>query len=167
MSKTHRFMLILGSLLLSSGGAVTSVSQTMSPTTVSSQYIRQSVPDENTLARLVWATMIALDNANRTDNYTILYQLGSPQFQSRNSPEQLSLIFQNLRTNRVDIGRTILSTPTYYIPPQILEDGTLRLRGGFDFRPKSVRFDLIYANINGGWQINAISVVEMSSLAPK
>lgn len=131
------------------------------------QRYQQALPDENVLARLVWSTMVALDNANRTDNYSILNSLGSPQFQMRNSPEQLSDIFLNLRQNRVDIGRTILSTPRYYIPPAILPDGTLRLRGGFDYRPKSIRFDLIYVNIGGGWQINAISVVEMDAGDPK
>lgn len=128
---------------------------------------RQTVPDENVLARLVWSTMIALDNANRTNNYTVLNSLGSPNFQRRNSPEKLSNIFSNLRQNRVDIGRTILSTPNYYQPPEILADGTLRLRGGFDYRPKSIRFDLIYANLGGGWRIAAISVVEMDANAPK
>ncbi|MGJ8562329.1 MAG: hypothetical protein ACSHXY_02145 [Alphaproteobacteria bacterium] len=137
------------------------------PASSQKQQWRQAVPDENTLARLVWATMIALDNANRTENYTVLYFLGSPDFQRRNAPRQLSDIFLNLRQNRVDIGRTILSTPTYYIPPEILSDGTLRLRGGFDYRPKSVRFDLLYANVNGGWRINAISVVEMDATEPK
>lgn len=139
-------------------------SQTTSQAQIQSQY---ALPNENTLARLVWSTMIALDNANRTNNYSILYQLGSPSFQKRNTPAQLSNIFSLLRANRVDIGRTVLSTPNYYTPPNILPDGTLRLRGGFDYRPKSIRFDLIYANINGGWQINAIAVVEMDSTAPK
>lgn len=128
---------------------------------------RQAVPDENILARLVWSTMIALDNANRTNNYTVLNSLGSPEFQRRNSPERLSEIFSDLRQNRVDVGRTILSTPSYYRTPEILADGTLRLRGGFDYRPKSVRFDLIYANIGGGWRITAISVVELDAGAPK
>jgi len=128
---------------------------------------KQAVPDENVLARLVWSTMVALDNANRTNNYSVLNSLGSPEFQRRNTPQRLSEIFSNLRRNRVDIGRTILSTPSYYRPPEILSDGTLRLRGGFDYRPKSVRFDLVYANIGGGWQITAISVVEMDAGVPK
>lgn len=128
---------------------------------------RSSVPDENTLARLVWSTMVALDNANRTENYSVLYSLGSSGFQQKNSPQKLAQNFSALRQNRVDIGRTILSTPSYYLPPAILSDGTLRLRGGFDYRPKSVRFDLIYSNIGGGWRINALSVVEMDASAPK
>ena len=128
---------------------------------------RQAVPDENVLARLVWSTMIALDNANRTNNYTVLNSLGSEEFQRRNTSERLSGIFSNLRQNRIDLGRTVLSTPSYYRPPEILSDGSLRLRGGFDYRPKSIRFDLIYSNIGGGWQISAISVVEMDASEPK
>lgn len=129
--------------------------------------VRQSVPDENTLARLVWSTMVALDNANRTENYSVLYRLGSPEFQQRNTPQQLAQSFTALRQNRVDVGRAILTTPSYYIPPQTLRDGSLRLRGGFDYRPNSIRFDLVFKNIGGGWTLSAISVVEMDANAPK
>jgi hypothetical protein len=135
--------------------------------TISDLRSQRNLPDENTLARLVWSTMVALDNANRTDNYSVLYQLGTVGFQRQNTPAKLNQSFANLRENRVDIGRAILSTPTYYQPPAILTDGTLRLRGGFDFRPNSIRFDLIYKNIGGGWRINAISVVQMDSMSPR
>jgi len=126
-----------------------------------------AVPDENTLARLVWSTMVALDNANRTENYTVLRSLGTDAFRVRNSSAQLAVNFGDLRNNRVDIGRAILSSPTYYIPPQITPQGYLRLRGGFDYRPKSIRFDLLYSLEGGGWRITAMSVVEMDSNAPK
>lgn len=125
--------------------------------------LRSPIPDENTLARLVWTTMVALDNANRTSNYSVIHALGSPDFQRRNSPAQLEQSFTELRQNRVDVGRAILMTPSYYIPPQILDDGSLRLRGGFDYRPKSIRFDLVFKNIIGGWSLSAISVVEIDS----
>ncbi len=143
--------------------------QTAAAQTASSMQARanQSVPDENTLARLVWSTMIALDNANRTANYSVLYGLGSPDFQRRHSPDTLARSFTALRQNRVDVGRAILTTPSYYIPPQILSDGSLRLRGGFDYRPNSIRFDLVYKNIGGGWSLSAISVVELDANSPK
>ncbi len=143
--------------------------QTIQPTrpAATQPQIRQAVPDNNTLARLVWSTMVALDNANRTDNYAVLYGLGSPDFQRRNSPDQLAQSFTALRQNRVDVGRAILTTPSYYIPPQILKDGSLRLRGGFDYRPSSLRFDLVFKNIGGGWSLSAISVVEMDANSPK
>jgi len=111
--------------------------------------------------------MVALDNANRTENYSVLYSLGAPEFQRRNSPNQLGALFSELRRNRVDVGRAILTSPTYYQPPSILPDGSLRMRGGFDYRPNSIRFDLIYTNVGGGWRIKAISVVEMDAATPR
>lgn len=125
------------------------------------------VPDENTLARLVWSTMIAVDNANRTGDYGVLYGLMSPNFQQSGSPQVLAQTFANLRQQRVDIGRTILTSPVYYIPPQILKDGSLRLRGGFEYRPKSIRFDILFELVDGGWSLSAISIAEMDFKALK
>ncbi len=122
-----------------------------------------ALPDESTLARLVWTSMIEVDSANRTGNYSVLHALGSPDFQQQNSVDDLSQLFSTLRENRVDIGRAILLEPEYHIPPGIDEQGVLRLRGGFEFRPKAVRFDILFQNIGGGWRILAISIAEMNS----
>ncbi|WP_017930830.1 hypothetical protein [Robiginitomaculum antarcticum] len=128
---------------------------------------QRAVPDENVFARLVWSTMIALDNANRTGNYSVLYALGSPSFQQKYPIGQLSQSFSNLRTQRVDVGRAIMIKPTYYISPAIIPSGDLRLRGAFEYRPQALRFDLIYRNIDGGWRLHAISVAQMDSDAPR
>ena len=155
------------SLALLMGAPPAAFAQSRPSTPVPASRPNITVPDENTLARLVWSTMVALDNANRTENYTILNNLGTTAFRRRNSPAQLADNFSDLRANRVDIGRAILSSPTYYIPPQITAQGHLRLRGGFEYRPKSIRFDLLYSLEGGGWRITAMSVVEMDANAPK
>lgn len=111
--------------------------------------------------------MIAVDNANRTGNYDVIYGLMSPRFQSTNTAATLARTFAPLRRNRVDIGRAILMSPNYYTPPNITQSGQLRLRGGFDYRPKSVRFDLVFEPVNGGWGLSAISIAEMDFAAPK
>ena len=157
------FSLLLATLLLGAGTAPTLAQQRVTAV----QTRTAPVPDENTLARLVWTTMVTLDNANRTNNYSVLHALGSDSFQRRNTPLALQASFAPLRNNRVDVGRVVLSTPTYYIPPQILPDGSLRLRGGFDFRPNAVRFDMVFVNIGGGWQLSALSVVETDVNAPR
>lgn len=133
---------------------------------VSAQSAR-AAPDANTQARLVWSTLVALDNANRTGNYDVLYALGSPGFQQGNSPEALAQSFAPLRQSRIDVGRAILVSPTYYIPPAIDGQGNLRLRGGFEFRPRTIRFDMIFAQIGDGWRLHALSVVEADASAPR
>ncbi len=116
--------------------------------------------DRNMSARLVWSTMIALDNANRTGDYSILRALGAPAFQTNNSVGSLYDTFRNFRESQTDLGHTILIEPTYYLPRTIDQKGLLRLRGGFETRPMAIRFDLIFKQVGGAWQLFAISVIE-------
>lgn len=116
--------------------------------------------DRSISARLVWSTMIALDNANRTGDYSILHALGAPGFQTNNSVGSLYDSFRNFRDTRTDLGRAILIEPTYYMPRTIDKDGLLRLRGGFETRPLAIRFDLIFQQVEGAWRLLAISVIE-------
>jgi len=107
--------------------------------------------------------MVAVDNANRTGNYAVLHALCAPEFQRQTTVDELASTFAKLRENRVDIGRALLLNPSYHIPPQINDQGYLRLRGGFESRPQAVRFDILFAPVNGGWRIAALSVAEMDS----
>lgn len=116
--------------------------------------------NEALYARLVWTTMVALDNANRTGDYSILHALGAPGFQNNNSVGSLYDTFRAFRENQTDLGRSLLVEPTYYLPPAVDKDGLLRLRGGFETRPKAIRFDILFQSVNGAWQLLALSVIE-------
>lgn len=123
----------------------------------------RTMPDENTLARLVWSTMITLDDANETGNYAVLHQSGAPEFVRSQSPEKLAGLFSELRGRNVDLSRTLSISPTWDMPPAINEAGYLRLRGGFEFRPRAVRFDILFRLSEGDWKILGLSVVEMDA----
>ena len=107
--------------------------------------------------------MLTLDNANRTGNYDVFYALCAPEFQQTTSVDEIVNQFQSLRQQRVDIGRAILLEPTYFLEPHYTDAGLLRLRGGFEFRPEAVRFDLLFSQERQGWKIMAISVAEMAT----
>tara|TARA_R110002072_G_scaffold163420_1_gene316090 strand:- start:1175 stop:1597 length:423 start_codon:yes stop_codon:yes gene_type:complete len=121
------------------------------------------IPDDSVLARLIWSTMLEVDSANRTGNYSVLHALASPQFQRQHSVEDLAQLFGSLRERRVDVGKAILIEPTWYLPPVIDNAGLLRLRGGFEYRPLAIRFDVLYRFVSGGWRIDAISVAQMKT----
>jgi hypothetical protein len=104
--------------------------------------------------------MIALDNANRTGDYSILHALGAPGFQASNSVGSLYDTFRNFRDTQTDLGRSILVEPAYYLPRTIDSKGLLRLRGGFETRPMAIRFDLMFQQVDGAWRLLAISVIE-------
>jgi hypothetical protein len=114
------------------------------------------VPDQLTLAKLVWSTMAAVDHANKTGNYFVLRELGSPAFQSSNTALTLAGVFGRLRGQRLDLADTFLVEPVFDFPPRI-EGGLLRMRGAFRLRPTGIQFDLLY-QWNGTWQLHGIAI---------
>ena len=66
---------------------------------------------------LIRSTLLALDQANKTGNYTVLRDLGAPGFQATNNPAQLGDIFANLRRERIDLsGVAVLRAATDLLP---------------------------------------------------
>ena len=114
------------------------------------------LPDSKSVLRLVWTTMAAVDHANKTGNYSVLRQLGSPGFQANNSPAALAAIFAQIRQQRIDVESTLLLEPILDFPPRS-EGGLLRVRGAFRMRPTRLEFDLLY-QWDGAWKLYAIAL---------
>ena len=123
-------------------------------------------PDERTALKLLWGTMAAIDQANRTGNYSVLRDLGAPSFQTNNSAATLGGIFQALRAQQVDLGYTLVVSPTLQFPPAIVQGGLLRIRGTFPLRP-TIAFDLLFQNISGQWRIFGIAVAPIVAQPPQ
>ena len=116
------------------------------------------VPSPMELSKLVWSTMLAIDQANRSGNYSVLRDLGAPGFQANNDAAQLAGIFAFLRQQEIDLSNTILLTPTFTAPPAMAAADVLRLRGQFGLRPITINFDLYYQWINGRWKLFGVAI---------
>lgn len=116
------------------------------------------VPDQSSLLKLLWSTMAAVDQANKTGNYSVLRDLGSAGFQANNNAATLGEVFAGIRTGRIDLSDTLLLTPTYEFAPQIIGPGLLRMRGSFNMRPAGVAFDLVY-QWDQGWRLHGVSIL--------
>lgn len=127
---------------------------------------QETVPDSMTVAKLVWSTMAAADQANRTGNYSVLHDLGAPAFQAVNSVGSLAGIFQALRNAQIDLGFTLLVNPNYDFPPAIVQGGLLRIRGSFPLRPAQIGFDLLFQNVNGQWRVYGMAVAPLPAQRP-
>lgn len=115
-------------------------------------------PDQFEAARLVWTTLIAVDQANRTGNYSVLRDLGSPRFREANDAARLAGIFANIRGQNLALDRTVLLTPIYDEPPAVRDDGMLRIRGSFVTRPVGVAFDMLFEPLDGEWRLFGIGI---------
>ena len=113
--------------------------------------------DRNGVLMLVRSTLIALDQANKTGNYTVLRDLGAPAFQA-NSAARLGEIFAGLRHESLDLSGVAVLDPELTLLPQIDAEGMMRMTGFFPSAPAQINFDLVYAPVNGQWRLFAITV---------
>jgi hypothetical protein len=113
--------------------------------------------DRNGVIMLVRSTLLALDQANKTGNYTVLRDLGAPGFQS-NTAARLAEIFAKLRNDNLDLAGVAVIDPQLSLLPQIEGNGLMHMTGFFPSAPAQVNFDLSFAPVNGQWRLFGISV---------
>jgi hypothetical protein len=116
-----------------------------------------SVPDDYKLAMLIRTSLIALNQANQTGNYSVLRDLGAPAFAQANNPAQLAERFVNLRRRAIDLEPILVIDPQV-TAPAIDEHGLLHLEGYFPTRPERVHFELMFQFINAQWRLFGIAV---------
>ena len=107
---------------------------------------------------LVRTSLLALDQANKTGNYTVLRDIGSPGFQFSNTAARLGEIFVSGRRDNLDLSGVAVVEPTLSTAPQLDANGMMRLTGTFPSVSTQVRFDLIFTPINGQWKLFGMSV---------
>ena len=120
--------------------------------------------DRNGVLILIRSSLLALDQANKTGNYTVLRDLGSPGFQT-NTAARLAEIFASQRKDNVDLSGVAALEPQLTLLPQIESNGMMHMMGFFPSVPTQVNFELIYAPVQRQWRLFGLSV-SMGQAAP-
>jgi hypothetical protein len=113
--------------------------------------------DRNGVIMLIRSTLLAVDHANKTGNYTVLRDIGAPGFQN-NTAAKLGEIFAKLRNDRLDLSGVAVIDPQLSLLPQIEANGMMHMVGFFPSVPAQVNFELMYAPVDGQWRLFGISV---------
>ncbi len=114
--------------------------------------------DRNGVLMLVRSALIAVDQGNKTGNYTVLHDLGAPGFQAANNAARLGEIFAKLRNDKVDLSGVAAIEPQLSLLPQIESNGMMHMAGFFPSVPSQVNFELIFAPVEGQWRLFGVSV---------
>jgi hypothetical protein len=149
----------LGLLIL---GAVTTSAQQTPPQPHQAPPQQQAAPkpaniDRNGVLMLIRSTLLALDHANRTGNYTVLRDLGAPGFQV-NTAAKLAEIFAKQRGDKLDLSGVAVIDPQLSLLPQIEPNGLLHMAGFFPSVPSQVNFELMFAPVEGQWRVFGVSL---------
>jgi hypothetical protein len=115
------------------------------------------VPPPESMVIMIRSSLLALSQANQTNNYAVLNALGSDSFRTTNPPQRLSENFAAFRANRIDLSPVSLINPQLSAQPAIV-DGRLRLVGFFPSQPMQVNYDLSYEASAGTWKLHGLAV---------
>lgn len=113
--------------------------------------------DRNGVLILVRGAVLALDQANKTGNYSVLRDLGAPGFQT-NTAADLAAIFASQRKDEIDLGGVAVLEPQLTLLPQIETNGMLHMAGFFPSVPTQVNFEVLFAPVDRKWKLFGISV---------
>jgi hypothetical protein len=124
--------------------------------------------DRNGVLILIRSALLALDQANKTGNYTVLRDLGAPAFQV-NTAARLAEIFVKQRSDNLDLSGVAVIEPQLSLLPQIEANGMMRMAGFFPSVPSQVNFELVFVPVNGQWRLFGISVTigQSAPVAPE
>jgi hypothetical protein len=156
-------LLILGLLglgLVVAGAVTASAQQTPPHPAVVPQQAAAPKPaniDRNGVLMLIRSTLLALDHANKTGNYTVLRDLGAPGFQA-NTAARLAEIFAKQRGDKLDLSGVAVIDPQLSLLPQIEPNGLLHMAGFFPSVPSQVNFELLFAPVDGQWRVFGVSL---------
>lgn len=118
---------------------------------------QSQIPQAAGLIVLIKGSLIALNQANQTGNYTVLHALGSDGLRASTNPQNLAQSFAGFRQRNVDLSPAIFLDPQLTRPAAI-EGGRLHLVGAFPTQPFRITFDFWFEPSQGQWkfvQLNA------------
>ncbi len=115
------------------------------------------LPNAYKLNMLIRTTLIALNQANQTGNYSVLRDLGTPQFQSLNSDARLAEIFAALRNRKLDLSPLLFFDPKLIREPAMRPGGLLRLTGYIPTDPERILFDMGFERVGDQWCLSPSS----------
>ncbi|HTT47241.1 MAG TPA: hypothetical protein VMG39_04465 [Pseudolabrys sp.] len=101
---------------------------------------------------LIKTSLLTLNDANITGNYTVLHAKLAKPFRDQFSPDRLKQAFKSFADQKIDWGLIATKPPVATSESKIDSRGALLLRGYFDTRPSRVTYDLDFLPSEGEWK---------------
>jgi hypothetical protein len=118
----------------------------------------QKAPEPAMQEVLIKTTLLTFNDANVTQNYSVLHSKLSKQFRDQFSPERLKEVFKPFVEQKIDIDLIAAKPPIPAKAAEIDDRGVLSLTGHFDTKPSHVFYDLGYVMSDGEWKPIKINV---------
>jgi hypothetical protein len=123
------------------------------------------IPSADVIVILIRSTLLSLNDALRTGNYTVLRDLASPSFREANNAGRLHQIFSSLSAQRIDLSAVAILAPKLTLGPSIDQDKRLHIAGYFPGEPVQLNFELVFEAVASQWRLYGIAVNPAKSVS--
>ena len=101
---------------------------------------------------LIKTSLLSLNDANLTGNYTVLHAKLAKPFRDQFSPDRLKKVFKTFADQKADWGLIAAKAPVATSPSVIDKRGALVVRGYFDTAPSRLTYELDFIPSEGEWK---------------
>jgi hypothetical protein len=157
MNTNKKYFFLPAALMLALALVMPHAARAQAPADQTTAAPRPAQIDHNGMLMLIRSTLLALDQANKTGNYTVLRDLGAPAFQT-NTAAQLATIFAKHRDMHLDLLGVAVVDPQMTLSPQIEANGMMRMDGVFQLGVSRVGFELFFMPVNNEWRLFGVAV---------
>lgn len=126
----------------------------------SEQVLRAAIANDNDLLlvnTLVKSTLTALNQANLTNDYSVLLGLASEEFQSNNSEATLAEAFRPVRESGINFAGIVEFQPVFSAPPALDEQDMLQVVGYFETVPQ-IEYGMVFQPVDGRFLVDGLSI---------
>jgi hypothetical protein len=117
------------------------------------------MPHAEQIVLLLRTTLLTLNDALQTGNFTVLRDAAAPGFREAHSAARLSVIFADLTQRGVELSAVAIIGPQLTEAPAInAQTGMLHLKGYFPGQPVRIDFEILYQAVQGRWRVFGLSV---------
>jgi hypothetical protein len=117
------------------------------------------VRNADTLLILIRTSLLTLNDALTTGNFTVLRDKVAPSVREQNSAARLYQVFARLMEQRIDLRATAILAPEMSEVPAVDAAGRLNLKGAFRAHDGTgLAFHLAFEAVNGQWMLYGASV---------
>jgi hypothetical protein len=117
------------------------------------------MPDAEKIVLLLRTSLLTLNDALQTGNFTVLRDMGAPGFRDANTAAHLSQSFSDLAAKKVDLSVVSIIAPQLSEPPALDQaKGMLHLKGYFPGEPVQINFEMLYQAVDARWRLFGLSV---------
>jgi hypothetical protein len=115
-------------------------------------HAEDKVPSTPLQEILIKTSLLTLNDANVTGNYTVLHAKLAKPFRDQFNPDRLKKVFKPFADQNLDFGLIAAKTPIATAETKIDNRGALVLRGYFDTAPSRLFYELDFLLSEGEWK---------------